>query len=649
MTILSTDLSLRKIEAKIIEGEKLDEAEEEYIRKKIEDFWDNHPDVVNRFPRWKKYMAWIAGYQFYDYNKYSKRLVEVPIKRKRKIIFNKLRTFVRTLLAKLAADVPSMSVIPNTREDEDMEAARVGDKVIEGLSKKIRFNDSLNNLKLWTIIANRGYLRVFWNKDDYGVVDSEPETGEEIREDGDVCIESVSPFNCRPDSLYFDRKRWRWFVYGEEVDAIELEEEYELEEGTLAEQSDVLENAYDLEMFDEHELIMGESGTEEDVTGRTVVLKELWTPRVYIFTAGTSVLEYGVNPYGEIPFYPTEDRVVPIGNYSKGFMYNDSLLKDAIPVQREYNRQISLMSTALAVASKLKILTPLGSMVSKKHFTNDYGVFMDYNPRQGVPPFQMKLDPLPAFAQVYKQEVEREFETAFNVHEASFGRLPERASHASGTLVNLLLEQDDTVLNPMLAMINNTVREAWSLALRMVKDNYVTGRLIKIVGEDGEDSVMKFVGSDLRGNTDVQVITQAGLPRSRALRTEFLIKLRAEAGIQLEDKTILELMEFGQVDKVFEDNLLHERRAYRENDVIEDTPDITEQDVKGWVHPLEDKGAHLKIHSRLIFGRKFEKLSQNQQKAMNAHAMETYQIHMQEQMAMMQSQEEAPPEGQAQG
>ncbi len=612
--------NIRKIEKIIVGGGELNEGQQESLRKKIDEYWDEHIDVEIRFPRWRKYIAWVAGYQLYDYNKYSRKLIEVPLKRKKKLIFNRLRSFVRAMLAKLNADVPQMSVIPKTTENEDIEAARAGDKLIEHLADKVDLPGMMSNLKLWSIVTNRAFIRVFWDADASGTLRYEDD--EEVIQEGDLNMESVSPFNCRVDPLYFEHEKWRWFVFGEEVDADALEEEYSVKKGTLMESSQTLGNAFNLESYDTFGTISNETQTQEHVTGRTVVLKELWTPKIFVFTAGSEILDYGEHDYGEIPFYPIEERLIPISSYEKGFQYNESLVKDAIVIQREYNRMYSLKSIALERASKLKVLVPFGSMISKKQFTNDYGVFIDYNPKMGAAPHQMRLDPLPSFIETYTNNLEREFEMAFGVREASFGRLPERASHASGTLVNLLLEQDDVLLNPLLATINKALSKAWGLALRIVRDNYDIPRLIRYAGEDNQRAVMKFKGADLAGNTDVKVVSQAGLPRSRALRIEYIMKLR-EVGLLTDDKNTLEMLEFGQADKIFKDNLLHERRAYKENDLIEENPGITEKSIQGWIHPLEEKEIHVVIHSRLIFSDRFEKLNQNQQRVVSKHALET--------------------------
>jgi len=651
---MDNTLSMRKIETKIYEGGTLSKEEESYLSSRLMDYWDNHPDVSERFPRWKKYIAWVAGYQIYDYNKVSRKLVEIPLDRNRKLIVNKLKPYVRTLLSKLTAEVPIYSVVPNTTDDEDTKSARMGGQLIEGLSNKMNFDIVMKDLKLWTILCNRAYLHVFWNEEDRGIVGYEPKQKkrvdvedavdtetpptadvlagglptaetegplEAVYEEGDVRIEAVSPFQCRPDPLYQEREKWRWFIYGDEVDAEWVETKYGLKQGSLVEKDDNQDKAYDLQLQDEQDLVVGGTGNYDDISGRTVILKEFWTPKIYVFCTERKILQYGINEYGEIPFYDVEDRIVPIDSYERGFSYNESLIKDAIPIQREYNRQASIMSQALDRAAKLKVLTPLGSLLNKKQWVNDYGVFIDYNRNAGEP-HQMKMEPFPMEMPQYKADLEREMESMVSLSPASFGRLPERASHASGTLVSLLLEQDDVILNPLLNLINNVMGKAWTLALRLVQENYQIGRFLKFTGENGEDDIEAFRGADLRGNTDVRVTNQTGLPRSRALRVEYILKLR-EAGLLTDDRATLEMLEFGNASKIWTDDMVHERRAYRENALIDKDPQIDPQSVKGWVYPLERHDIHMKIHLLERLGVKYEKMTENQKMAVETHLQDT--------------------------
>jgi len=633
---MAKETTWRKVENIILAGKTLTEEQEQWVAKTSQSYWDNHPDVVNRYPRWKKYMAWVAGYQLMDYNKVSKKLVEVPLNRQRKLIFNKLKPFVRTMLAKLSAEPHIPSVAPATDDWDDVEAARCGENLIDGLSDKIGFSTQLNNIKLWTIVCNKAFFRVFWNKDSYGLLGFEE--AEEVDEDGnvisvetnqpslqpgDVDIECVSPLNCRQDPLYTDRERWRWFIYGEEVDADELEEEYDLKKGELVEQSNTLETAYDIELQDEQDIIVGSPDRDEAIKGRTVVYKEFWTPKIWIICAGQKVLDYGPNPYNEIPYYPVEERLIPISSYEPEFSYNESLIKDAIPIQREYNRQISIMSLALDRASKLKVMAPLGSILNKRQWTNEYGVFIDYNKSMGEP-YQLKLDPFPFQMPQYVSQLEGEIQSVMSLHPASFGQLPERASHPSGSLVNLLVEQDDVVLNPLLNSINEAMSRAWSLALRMVQDNYDVGRLLKFTGEDGFPSVQKFRGADLRGNTDVRFTTSSGLPKSRALRVEYILKLH-ELQLLPDPKDTLELLEFGRAHRVFKDQLLHERKAVRENAMIEANPEIDpvvlfgdeEKGIPGIVYGGDDDAIHLKKHEQDRLSAKYDRYTPQQKNALN--------------------------------
>jgi hypothetical protein len=642
-------LNLKTIEKIVSQDKELTDEQKEFLVKKVETYWTDHPDVTNRFPRWRKYIAWVAGYQLYDYNKISKKLVEVPLSRQHKLIFNRLRPYVKTILAKLAADQPQMSIVPITTDDDDIRAALVGSKVIEGLAEKIGFTQQLNYIKSWLIICNRAYMRVFWDEKSVANLGyTEPvkeETLEPVGEgiastmeeasptptktematvEGDVNIISVPPFNCRPDPLYGDREYWRWFVYGREEDANDVEDEYGLERNTLKEPSQTMDQAYNLELQDEQDIMIGAPDKREDIAGRTIIVKELWTPKMWVFIAGDKVLDYGKNDYGEIPFFPFEEKIIPIESYQREYQYNESVIKDLIPLQREYNRVKSIMSIAIDRASKLKVLAPLGSILSKRQWVNDYAVFLDVNTRMGEP-HQLKLDPFPIECNQYSADIVNEMESLFSLSPASFGRLPERASHASGTLVNLLIEQDDVVLNPLLNHINDVVADIWSLAMRIVQDKYGAERIIQTTGEDGGPDAVKFMGADLRGNTDVKISSQTGLPRSRALKIEYLMKLR-EIGLLTDDRSMLEMLELGQAERIFKESILHEKKARRENARILDNPEILPQDIKGWVYPLEDHITHIKIHLMLRLGVEWDRLTPNQKQALELHIIETHKM-----------------------
>ena len=654
---VNPSITLRSIEAKLVDGKELDDQDKQYLVTRINNVWDNHPDVQFRFPRWRKVMAWVAGYQYYDYNTKTRELQEAPIPRKRKLVFNRLRNFAKMMLTKLSSTAPHGSVIPNTDEQGDIDAAEVGDMMYDFLSDKVKFDVIQRTFKMWYILTNSAYLRVFWNEDAEGTLGSEERETQDgaagakikktivVKDQGDVDMEVVPPFNCRHDPLHFDRNNWRWFIYGNDEDAEALEEEYGMEAGELVDSRvTASQNPYTLELTGDKDFSVARPLLSETITGRLCTKKQLWTKKIYVYTAGNKFLEAGLNPRKGIPFFKYEERLVPIENYEKGMIYNDSFIKDMIPVQREYNRWKSNIAKALERACKVKIMMPFDSVINKTHFLEDAGTsIIDYNNKMGEP-HQLQLDPLPAFAPQHAADLEREFESVGGLHEASFGRLPERASHASGTLVNLLVEQDDVVIDPIVSDIDAVFSDAWKFALELVQDNYTLKRIIKTVGTNMAPKVKRFSGADLRGNTDIRISSSMGLPKSRALRTDYIIKL-AQIGLLKDPQQILEYLEFSDVRRIFPESLLHENVALRENQFIEDHKAATAEDIKGWVYILEDSAVHIKIHLRLRLGPKWGQLSLAQQQVLEAHITETTQKVAAAAQAAMAAQQNANPSG----
>jgi hypothetical protein len=639
-------MSFYQIEKKILNGDKLSDADLDFIRNRTEFYWNNHPDVAVRFPRWNKVLAWVAGYQHIDYNLFKKELEPVKLKGRR-VFINRLKPILRTMLGKLRGIEPQFGVVPNTREYEDIQAATVGDSLLEALADKINFEKIRKEFFSWLLLTNRACVRVFWDETKEGIIGYETIIDEEtkepnkvvVKEKGDVNMEVISPFNYRHDPLYSSPDKWRWFLYGELVSREELADAYDIDVSELKQETELTQGIISPVIFSKGQEELDfypalTSSVDEDTT----IKYELWTPNMYFIIGGGKVLDYGVNAEGIIPFFAYEDMTIPIGNYEKEVAFNDSIFKDLIAAQHEYNRQMTLISLAIERASKIKVLAPLNALLNKNQVYDESGLtVIDYAAQLGEP-HQLRLDTLPPLTIPYKQELERDLENVSGVHEVSFGRLPERASHASGVLVNLLLEQDDSVLDPIIKEVDAVFSKAWSYALEIVQKNYILPRLLKLVGRDKQDSVFAFAGADLRNNTDVLVTTNVSLPKSRIMRSEWVIRL-AQLGLIKDPKLILELLEFGGAKQLYETELMHEKKALRENNDIEKNPAILPQEEANFMYILDDHETHLKIHLRLRLSEQYSRFTTSQKQALEAHIQEHLQYiqqAMQQQQQMLQ-------------
>ncbi|MCM8781734.1 MAG: hypothetical protein NC828_01590 [Candidatus Omnitrophica bacterium] len=640
-------MTLNEIEEKIAIGQALSDDEKAFLINFRELAWTRHPDV-NRFPRWQKILAWVAGYQYVDYKKSAKLLVPVTLERKRKLVFNRLRPFLRQALGKLTAVPYHQEVIPNTEEYDDIEAARIGDSLLEFFDDKLNLAELRRKAFIWLLLLNKFYLHVFWDESLSGVLTyrHKEEGGEEtpryfgsekykpIEIQGDVNIELLNPFNCRHDPLTSDPKKWRWFLFSEKVDTYELENLYGLRHGTLKDDAETIDET-DFNITNEGDVDFSPQFTTNEVSsiyGRLTTYTKIFTKKAVISMAGKSILEVKPNPYGIIPVFSYEEKLVPIDDYSKNIVYNDPHIKDLIPIQREYNRQNSLLSLALERATKVKVLSPLDALINKSQVFEESGItIIDYNSRLGEP-HQLRLDPIPPYTFTALERLEREFESVGSLHEASFGRLPRRASHASGALIDILIEQDDIVVDPIIRAVDRVFSKALSYALLLVQDNYIERRLIRLVGESMAGAVFYFEGADLKGNTDVRVTSQVGLPKNRTQRVQYIMELR-RAGLIKDDQLTLEMLEFGQLKSLFRDTLLHERRALSENLRIRNNKLIDISVAQEMIYQYDDDNAHLKIHLRERLSPKFELYADSQKECLDLHI----NLHYQKLMSRTQS------------
>ena len=150
------------------------------------------------------------------------------------------------------------------------------------------------------------------------------------------------------------------------------------------------------------------------------------------------------------------------------------------------------------------------------------------------------------------------------------------------------------------------------------------------------------------GNTDVKVTSQTGLPKSRVMRTEMIVMLQKNG--YLTHKQAIEMMEFGNVEKIFSDTLQHENKAKRENRKIEKNPEIGLEEVKTWIYEFEDHLAHLRFHIMDRVSVKYEeRYTDAQRQALDEHIKDTVALVIKNQQAQVaQAEAQAEQPGQAQ-
>ena len=120
-----------------------------------------------------------------------------------KEVFNHIAPIVETRISKITSNTPSVTVVPASTEEADIESAKLSKEILNSVANRLNLTDIEKTATTWSEICGTVFYKVVWNTDTGRMVATD-ETGRAIKE-GDVEIEVVSPFEIFPDNLACER------------------------------------------------------------------------------------------------------------------------------------------------------------------------------------------------------------------------------------------------------------------------------------------------------------------------------------------------------------------------------------------------------------------------------------------------------------
>lgn len=496
--------------------------------------------------QWYLNIAYFVGKQWIAFDSVNKRLYE-PEREPWQVRFvgNRIQPIVRTELAKITKNKPTIVVTPASNEDSDIKSARVAEKVADYLFYELDLKAKNQELGLWGLTC-AGFIKPFWNNNKGN------DAGQGLKQ-GDVDADIVSPFEIDIDP---SAKKWsevKWVCHKKVRDTDYVKQVYDKEveaEGGILES-----NLYESQLKDI--TIMGQGITYKNAEN-AVIVKEYWEkptakyPKGRRITIANGVLLFYEEDIGfgdeddterELPFFPFFHINVP------GRVWPTTINEQLIPIQREYNKTRSQIIENKNLMANPIWLVPKGS-TEEEISAGMPGQIIEYKPQIGKP--EMAQAPSMS-ADVYKNEERciEEFEFISGQHETSHGSTPTGVK--SGVAIAYLQEQDDTKLGPTISNFESCIQNYMKYMLKMVKFKYIEERLIKIVGQDNKIETFYFKGSDLT-STDVRIVSGSSLPQSKAAKQEWIMNLVTNRVLDpVKDRElIMKMLELGITEDMYD-------------------------------------------------------------------------------------------------
>ena len=519
---------------------------------------------------WYLQIAFYNGYQYHAWQTIGSGQVlreEPNPANLPRITVNRIEPIIRTEISKTTSGRPSAMVVPASNDEDDLMAASAAEQVWQSMYDSSNFQtDVLAKSEFWRATTGNAFIKTFWDSsakhiEPMPVVD--PFTGEKtvIQQEtsrGAVKYEVVSPFHLFVPDLSEEDLEKQPYIFNVYTKS---EEWVKSTFGNVLPKDFVPTKVAASEIFDA--ALMDQRNTAT-VKPESVLVIEMWAkpngcpylPKGGLVTiVDNEIVQFAENgiPYAhkEYPFKHT--YTIPTGKF-----YRRGVVKNLIPLQREYNRVRSQIIQAKNLMSKPQMMFQEGSVDPRK-VTARPGIWIPVRPGFSFPT-PVPIQPLPNYVLNEVKQLEMDFEDLSGQHAVSRG---ESGGVTAATAINYLQERDDayltTVFNSIEAAIEGVAKQSLSLFVQYVD----APRLVKVVGADGAFDAQMLSGADIASGLDIRIESGSALPTSKSARQALITDWMKLGFITPQDG--LRILDMGMLKQYYNLLKIDENQAQREN------------------------------------------------------------------------------------
>lgn len=494
-----------------------------------------------------------------------------------KEVFNHIAPIVETRISKVASKTPSVTVLPASTNEADVESAKLSKEILSSVSNRLNLTDIEKTATTWSEICGTSFYKVVWNTNSGKMVATD-DLGNAIKE-GDVEIEVVSPFEIFPDNLSCERlEDVKSIIHARAVDIDQIKMQWNVD----VEPEDVCVFSLDSKLgnigglgYDAH--INKVANTE--LGHHCVVIERYERPtkshpngRLTI-VASNKLLFDGELPYenGELSTR-TFPFVKQISNYLPGSFFGVSVIDRLIPLQRAYNA-VRNRKHEYFNRSVMNVLAVEDGSVDTDALEIEGlspGKVLVYRQGSKVPEIMQN----PKLTIDFNEEENRllsEFKTVSGVSDM-MSESQMKYTNMSGVALQLLSEQDNERLSTSIDSTRLAIKNVAKAILRLYKQYAVMPRLLKIAGNSGKVQMYYWDKNEICSD-DVVFDASTDVANSLAQRRTMLLDLIKQGLLfdsngtfsQSMRKKCLDLLGFGMWENTTDLNSLQIERAKQEN------------------------------------------------------------------------------------
>jgi hypothetical protein len=612
-------------------------------------------DLLER--QWKLNLSFYKGKQYVFYNRKSRRIESMPTdegdkpRYRVRLVSNQIAPNTQSLLSRLVKSKPQFYATPGQASFEAQKATEIAENLLEYWWDKFHLSEKREEAMMWSIICGNGFWKITWddkcgpgmkvmvdpmgqpivdplvqhyferNLEDAGI---DSEEFEKRIYQGDIKVDVLSPFDVLLDdsAQVFEDCKFAFCIHPMSPEEVKDRYGVSLKANAVNRYPDeTLPGAY----------ANLEAKTKENVReiyyGYFLPGAKYPDGRFVVFTKSPNIVLYDAPwpyPFEQLPLVKFPGMRVP------GQLWDNSVVEQAIPLQKELNRTLSQMIEYKNLTLKPQMLAPVGSL--RQRITDEPGAVFEYNPVAGKVPEAIPIPSLPPYVFDHLQDLGNRLKDTFGLNEVMEGSVPPNVE--AGVAIDLLQEAATDRLAPQILIMEKTLERAGNQMLQLAQKYYQEPRTLIITGSGSKPKLERFDDADLIAGITVKVEAGSGLPRTRAGKQARVMQM-LQMGILSPAKAYkyLDMADFKNLQMQFEAD---EEQAMREHDKIMDgapvneqaarqaqqqlmmtiagggplDPQMLQQSVEAGLQPLpyENKAVHLETHAAYMKSAEFESM-----------------------------------------
>ena len=501
-------------------------------------------------------------------------------------VTNYMKRVIDDVTAKVTENRPAVTVVPATSDEDDQEAARASEKLLDHLWMELDFGDGIEEAVKLATLTGLSAIKVYWDAaggEQYQPTQTEMEVGAEVEgaigdlgprmtgiPDWDVL--SLMEFGFDPGARRWSKCRWAYSRNTVHIDV--LRQAYDKAKYIKSNRRMDFDH-FQVQLMDK--LRGDRQNSAQSLTEHVEVIEyyERPSPRhpngMFTVIAGGLVMYHQERlPFGKLPFYPIRDGKIP------GRMIGHGRAVSLLDPQHEVNKRDKDIREHANLMAQAKWIVAEGSLKNGNYISNEPGEIVEYNP--GFPaPRPMVNPPLPQEHLVIKNgAVETIFELS-GLSSLTRGRIP---SNMSGRAIGMATDLEATLLGPLVKEVEKAICGVGSMLLTMWRDMMPVAYTVPVMGKNSVSELIRFFSSDI-SSTDVRMQGGSMLPKLLSFRQERLLMMW-ERGVfgnpqdPMNQIKFRKMLEFGDTDAIDGDNSRERRYAREVNEMLK---------VGAFVHP----------------------------------------------------------------